>query len=49
MHAETILKEDYQKTCKKLTWFFPLHPVSCYGQDYEKQATGTCYQSLFGW
>ena len=22
---------------KKLTWFFPLHPVPIYGQDHEKQ------------
>ena len=42
-----ILKEDYQKTFKKLTWFFPLHPVPCYGQDYEKQkGPGTNNQAL---
>ena len=22
---------------KKVTWFFPLHPVTCYGQKFEKQ------------
>ena len=35
--VNTCKKEDYQKTFKKLTWFFPLYPVLFYGQDYEKQ------------
>ena len=43
-----ILKEDYQKTLKKLTWLFPLHTVSFYGQDYSKQKeSGTRFQPLF--
>ena len=32
-----FLKEDYQKTFKKLTWDFPLPQFSFDGQDYEKQ------------
>ena len=32
-----FLKEDYQKTFKKLTWDFLLPPFSFDGQDYEKQ------------
>ena len=33
---------------KKVTWFFPLHPVPFYGQDYEKQKMSrTSYQSLW--
>ena len=32
---------------KKVTWFFPLHPVPFYGQDYENQKSpGTSYLSL---
>ena len=32
---------------KKVTWFFLLHPVPFYAQDYEKQKEfGTSYQSL---
>ena len=43
-----ILKEDYQKTFKKLTWLFPLHTVPFYGQDYSKQKeSGTRLQPLF--
>ena len=34
---------------KKLAWFFLLHPVSFYGQYYEKQKRPeTIYQSFFG-
>ena len=33
---------------KKVTWFFPLHPVPFYGQDYEKQKRhGNSYLSLW--
>ena len=33
---------------KKVTWFFLLHPVPFYGQDYEKQTSpGTTYLSLW--
>ena len=33
---------------KKVTWFFPLHPVPFYGQDYEKQKRPeTSYLSLW--
>ena len=43
------MKEDYQKTFKELTWFFPLNPVSFYLRDHEKQKEpGISYQSLFG-
>ena len=38
---QDVLKE----TMKKLT--FPLHPVTIYGQDHEKQRCGTSYQSLY--
>ena len=31
------MTEDYKKTFKKSTWFFPLHPASFYGQDYENK------------
>ena len=34
MHARSYL---YLKTFKKSTWFFLLHPVTLYGQDYGKQ------------
>ena len=30
------MKEDYQKTFKKLTWVFLLHLVPFYRQDYKK-------------
>ena len=43
------MKEDYQKIFSNLTWFFPLHPVPFYGQDYEKQeGLWTSYHCLFG-
>ena len=43
-----ILKEDYQKTLKKLTIFFMSHPVPFNGQNYKKQkGPGTSNQSLF--
>ena len=33
---------------KKVTWFFPFHPVPFYEQDYEKQKWfGTSYLSLW--
>ena len=33
---------------KKVTWFFPFHPVPFYGQDYEKQERpGTSYLYLW--
>ena len=32
---KNILEENYQETPKKTNWFFPLHLVSFYGQDYE--------------
>ena len=35
-----ILKEDYQKTFKRLTWFFPSYSVSFHWQNYEKGAFG---------
>ena len=42
VHRQDVLKE----TMKKLT--FPLHPVTIYGQDHEKQKRcGTSYQSLY--
>ena len=42
VHRQDVLKE----TMKKLT--FPLHSVSIYEQDHEKQkGRGTSYQSLF--
>ena len=31
---------------KKVTWFFPLHPVPFYGQDYEKQKSLEVFTSL---
>ena len=39
---ESLLKIKYferglSKILKKLTWFFTLHALSFYGQDYEKQ------------
>ena len=43
-HRENILKESM----KKLILFFPLHPVSIYGQYHEKQKRcETSYQSPF--
>ena len=43
-----FLKEDYQKTFKKLTWLFRLPIVPFYGQDYLKQKeSGTRLQPLF--
>ena len=43
-----LLREDWQKTFKKLTWFSPLHPVPLCGQDYEKlKEHGPNHQSLF--
>ena len=42
------MKEDYQKTFKKLTLFFLLNPVSFNGQSYQKQkGPETSDQSLF--
>ena len=34
---ETYFEIALSENFKKLTWFFPSHPVSFYGQDYEKQ------------
>ena len=43
-----ILKEDYQKTFKKLTLFFLSNPVPFNGQNYHKQkGHGTSNQLLF--
>ena len=43
-----ILKEDYQKTFKKLTLFFLLNPVTFNKQSYKKQKVSwTRDQSLF--
>ena len=43
VHRQDVLKE----TMKNFT--FPLHPVTIYGQDQEKQKRcGTSYQSFFG-
>ena len=50
---ETLLKITYfemgsSKTFKKLSWFFPLHPVPFCRQYHEKRkGPGTSYQSLF--
>ena len=50
---ETLLKigcfERISKTFKKLTWFFLLHSVPFYVQDYEKlfKASVSSYQSFF--
>ena len=42
------MKEDYQKTFKKLTLFFLLNPVPFNEKDYEKQNwPGASDQSLF--
>ena len=42
-------KRIIKKPLKSLTWFFPLHPISFCGEDYEKQkGTGTSYHSLIG-
>ena len=42
------MKEDYQKSLKKLTLFFLSNPVSFNGQSYQKQeGPGTSEQSLF--
>ena len=42
------MKEDYQKTLKKLTLFFLSNPVPFNGQSYQKQkGPGTSDQSLF--
>ena len=35
-----IFKRDH----KKVTWFFPLDPVTFYGQNVEQQMPGTSYQ-----
>ena len=32
---------------KKVTWFFPLHPVTFYGQNFEKQKFLELVTSLF--
>ena len=32
---------------KKITWFFPLHPVTFYGQNFEKQKYLKLVTSLF--
>ena len=32
---------------KKITWFFPLHPVTFYGQNFEKQKCLELVTSLF--
>ena len=43
-----ILKEDYQKSLKKVTSFFLSNPVSFSRQNYQKQkGPGTSDQSLF--
>ena len=43
-----ILKEDYQKALKKVTFFFLLNPVPFNRQIYQKQkGPGTSDQSLF--
>ena len=43
-----ILKEDYQKSLKKLTLFFLSNPVPFNGQSYQKQkGSGTSDQSIF--
>ena len=42
------MKEDYQKTLKKLTLFFLSNPVPFNGQNYQKQkGPGTSDQLLF--
>ena len=42
------MKEDYQKTFKKVNLFFLSNPVSFSGQNYQKQkGPGTSDQSLF--
>ena len=44
----SILKEDYQKTLKKVTSFFLSNLVPFNRQSYQKQkGTGTSDQSLF--
>ena len=44
----SILKEDYQKTLKKVTSFFLSNLVPFSRQSYQKQkGTGTSDQSLF--
>ena len=43
-----ILKEDYQKTFKKLTLYFLLNSVPFNGQNYQKQkGPGSSDQLLF--
>ena len=34
-------------TMKKVTWFFPLHPATFYGQSFEKQKCLELVTSLF--
>ena len=41
--SKLILKE----TMKKVTWFFPFHPVTFYGQSFEKQKCLELVTSLF--
>ena len=41
------MKEDYQKTLKKLTWFFLLNPVPFNGQKYQKQKGDGTSDHLF--
>ena len=42
------MKEDYQKSLKKLALFFLSNPVSFNGHSYQKQkGSGTSDQSLF--
>ena len=44
------LEKGLSKNGKMLTWFFHLHSVPFYWQDYEKQNRyGTSYQCLLGW
>ena len=45
---KNILKDDYQKTFKKLALFFLSNPVPFNGRSYQKQkGPGTSDQSLF--
>ena len=48
IHVWDFWKKLFLKeTMKKITWFFPLHPVTFYGENFEKQKYVEQVTSLF--
>ena len=47
MYEASEKKLFKKQTIKKVTWFFPLHPVPSCGQNFEKQKGLELVTSLF--